>query len=363
MMELEVSDVQYSRFNDAKALIRLDSIARGFEFKATSTAGKPLPFKGGEPCRVIVDGTAVITGFIEVVQVDYEGASHSIKISGRSKTGDLVDSTLEPFEINTPISLKKIIEQVIAQIGLGISVVDSSGGISDFNEAEDKVGPSVGDNAFEFIETLARKRQVLLTTNGDGNIVITRAQPTLIDVNLQNIIQSNENNILAGSVSYDHTDRFRDYVVKSQLNTSTLDFGSSVADLSAAVDQGGSSTDKDAREGRRLVIRAEKASSNEQCGKRAVWEADIHRTRSSQYSATVRGFRTSKGELWSVNKLILINDEFADINTSMLINSIEFGFSLDTGSRTTLGFVPKDSYTVSISEPEPIDQVGPGLFL
>ncbi len=359
-MELQVNGIQYGRFTTASAVISLDSIARGFSFTAVSTAGLPLPFKGGEPCRVIVDGSPVLDGFIEVVNVDYDAGGHSITIEGRSKSGDLVDSSLEGKEINPPISLKKIIEDVITEIGLDIAVIDNTG-IEDFNEAEDKLGPAVGENAFKFIERLARKRQVLLTSNGDSDVVITRSDPTEIDVNLQNIVQSNNNNIISGSVSYDRTQRFRDYLVKSQQNTSSLVFGGN-ADLSDVVDQGGSALDDEVRTGRQLVMKAEKASSNDQATERAIWEANIRRTRSQVYSATVNEYRTKSGELWSENKLVPITDEFADINARMLINSIEFKFGTTEGRQTVLGFVDKDAYKVEISEPETVDNVGNNLF-
>jgi len=359
-MELEVNGIQYGRFTSASAVISLDTIARGFSFTAVSTDGLSLPFKGGEACRVIVDGTPVIDGFIEVVNVDYDAKSHTITVEGRGKTGDLIDSSLAGKEINPPISLKKIIEDVIAEIGLDIAVIDNTA-IEDFNEAEDKLGPAVGENAFKFIERLARKRQVLLTSNGDSDVVITRSEPDEIFVNLQNVVQSNENNIISSSVSYDRTKRFRDYLVKSQQNTSSLVFSGNV-DLSDVVEQGGSALDDEVRAGRQLVIKAEKASSNDQATERAIWEANIRRTRSQVYSATVNEYRTKAGELWSTNKLVTIRDEFADINARMLINSIEFGFGVSTGRQTVLGFVDKNAYKVEISEPQPVDNVGNNLF-
>ncbi len=359
-MELEVNGIQYGRFTQASAVISLDSIARGFSFTAVSTEGLPLPFKGGEPCRVIVDGTPVLDGFIEIVNVDYDAGGHTITVQGRSKTGDLVDSSLAGKEINPPISLKKIIEDVITEIGLDIIVVDETG-IEDFNEAEDKLGPAVGENAFVFIERLARKRQVLLTSDSDSNVVITRSDPTEIEVNLQNIVQSNSNNIIRGSVNYDRSQRFRDYQVKSQQNTSSLVFSGN-ADLMDVVDQGGSALDEDVRAGRQMVMKAEKASSNDQATERAVWEANVRRTRSQVYSAHVNEYRTQAGELWSENKLVTITDEFADIDARMLVNSIEFKFGISEGRQTVLGFVDKDAYQVEISEPETVDNVGSSLF-
>lgn len=359
-MELEVNGIRYARFTTASAFISLDSIARGFSFTAVSIGGLPLPFKGGEPCRVIVDGFPVIDGFIEVVNVDYDSGSHTITIEGRSKTGDLVDSSLEGKEINAPISLKKIIEDVISEIGLNIAVVDNTN-IEDFNEAEDKLGPAIGENAFVFIERLARKRQVLLTSSSGSDIVITRSEPTQIEVKLQNILGSNNNNIISGAVSYDRTNRFRDYIVKSQQNTSSLAFSGN-ADLTDVVDQKGSALDTEVRPGRRLVMRAEKASSNDQAKERAIWEANIRRTRSQVYSVNLNGYRTQNGELWSTNKLVSITDEFADIDARMLINTIEFKFDTADGRTTALGFVDKDAYQVEISEPQPVDNVGGNLF-
>ena len=339
----------------------LDSIARGFSFTAASSEGLPLPFKGGEACRVIVDNVPVLTGFIESVIVTSDGSSHDIEISGRSTTGDVVDSSLIALEINTPISLQKIIEAVVAFLGINIQVFDDSGGIEDFNTAEDKVGPAVGENAFAFIERLARKRQVLLTCDADANIVITRSKPELIEVKLQNLINDDGNNIMRSTATYDNTDRFQGYIVKSQLDTSSLIFGGDT-DLLSVVDQGGIATDIDVRFGRLLTIKAEKSSSVEQCKERATWEANIHRTRSRKYTVTVSGFQTSEGELWTTNKLVQITDVFADIDTLMLINTIGFSSSLADGSITTLGFVDKDSYLVEISEPDPVDNVGNNLF-
>ena len=361
MIELEVNGIRYTRFNEINVNMAIDAIARSFSFEASTSAGIALPFTGGEACRVIVDGITVVTGTIERVRVSSSGESHDIVVSGRSITGDLVDSSLEAIEINLPISLTSVIERVLSVLGISILVIDNSGGIDDFNEAEDKIGPKVGENAFSFIERLARKRQVILNCDGESNIVLTRANPELLDVTLQNIINSNTNNIITSTVVYDRTDRFRSYTVKSQLNTSLF---SAQANFGEAVDQGGNSIDEEVREGRQLVMKAEKSSSNTQSRLRALWEANIRRTRSVTYTAVVRGFQSGAEDIWTLNTLVLVNDVFANIDARMLVNSITFSSSLSgNGSTTTLGLVEKNSYLVEISEPAPADKVGPSLFL
>lgn len=360
-MKLEVDSVLYESFESARVDISLSTLSRAFVFNAVSTEGKPLPFKGGEPCKVFVDGEVVLTGNIEIVNVSYSSQEHTILLKGRSSTGDIVDSTLKSIELNPPISLASVIQKIISQLGLPIGVVDFPG-LEDFNKAEDKIGPEVAENAFTFLENLARKRQVLLTTDGEQNVVIQRSEQQLISHQLLNVIGNEEkNNIIAGSVSYDHTKRYRNYLVKSQPNTSSAIFSGST-DLSTIADQGGSAQDVEVRIGRQLVIKAEKASSSEQAKERATWEGNIRKTRSAVYSATVLGYRTDSNDLWEINKLVQIQDDFADINARMLIDTISFSLDLQTGRRTTLGFVDKDAYKVELEEPEVTDKVGEGLF-
>ena len=93
-MRIQVNGIEYSNFNHAVATIRLDALSNTFNFGATSEKGNPLPFKGGEECAIIVSGEKVITGFIEIIDVDYDSGSHSISIQGRDKTADLIDSTI-----------------------------------------------------------------------------------------------------------------------------------------------------------------------------------------------------------------------------------------------------------------------------
>ena len=148
--------------------------------------------------------------------------------------------------------------------------------------------------------------------------------------------------------------------MKSSLNTS-LGFAGNTS-ISDVVDQSGTIEDLEVRKGRQLIIVAEKSSSNGQAKERATWEANIRKARSQIYTVVVQGYRSDSGVLWSVNNLVSIVDEFSDINAQMLINSVKFMFSAAEGSRTEIGFVPKDSYQVKINEPVETDNVGGNFF-
>lgn len=367
-LRLLVDSVPYDGFLEASVTLSMDALAHGFRFVATSDKDNLLPFKGGEPCSVLIDDFLVTTGFIELVEVTHSANSHEINIQGRSKTGDLVDSSLDALELNAPITIQTCIQRVIEQLNQDITVTDQSGS-DPFNEAEDRLGPSVGENAFDFISRLAKKRQVLLNTDSEGNVLITRSEAVQTDSSLLNLINPTDfnNNILSARVSYNHMKRFNKYIVKSQLNVSSLIFSSGLTDLTSVVDQGGNSqdnfvSDDGARVGRQLVLRAEKASSTEQSRLRATWEANIRRARSGSYSATVNGFINNTGQVWELNTIVNVIDEFSDINANKLINRIEFSTSVNGGDITRLGMVETDAYQVSLDEPPEIETSGKGLF-
>lgn len=356
---LEVNGVQYSNFETADVSLQMDTVADTFNFTAISTEKNPLPFKLNDSCVISADGQKILTGFIESISVDYDSSSHSIALSGRSKTADIVDSMINALEIKPPITLKSVIEKVISHIGASIAVVDSVGNLEKFNAAEDLLSPAVGQNAFEFIEKLARKRQVLLTCNGDGNIVITRSGTDTAPSGIQNVIAGDANNVQSASVSYDSTDRFGKYISKSQLNLTALN-AAGLASASDIVSQKSSPViDNEIRQSRQLVIKAESSSSDEQNQKRIQWEANIRKTRSTVYSTGMNGFSYG-GKLWLPNQLASVKDDFAGINAEMLVNSVRFSIS-PTGSDTSLAFVNKDAYTLKLNEPTKGSVLGAGF--
>ena len=113
--------------------------------------------------------------------------------------------------------------------------------------------------------------------------------------------------------------------------------------------------DSDIRAGRQFVIVAENAGSN--LLDRAKWEANVRKARGRVYGATVDGFYNETGELWQVNKLVQVVDEFVDINSRMLINSVNFSANIYGGKNTTLSLVEKNAYSLTLEEPG-VDEVG-----
>lgn len=359
---LTVNGKQYDNFINATVEKRMDALCDTFTFQLSIPEGEVLPFTGGEACQVFVNNQLALTGNIEIVGVDYNADNHLITISGRDKTGDLLDSTLDiisDLKASSNLTLQAIIEKVISSLGLDITV-STQATIEPFNKAEDVVSPEPGQNAFEFIERYARKRQVLLRSDADGNVVITSPTNTVVNSPLRNIFNFNGNNIKRGSVSYDSTGRYRFYKFGSSANPSAFNFAGEVT-VAQAVDQKGFTTDKEVKRARTLILTAEVPMSNEQCAKRAQWEANVRKAKSRVFSATVQGFNNLTGVLWDFNTLVSVVDNFTNIDATMLINTVNFTYSLTEGSLTTLGLLNRKAYTLELSEPV-TEKVGDGLF-
>jgi len=98
-ISISVNGQAFENFTSASVSIALDSISGSFNFTAVSTKGQLLPFRNGDACQILVDGEAVIDGFIEKLDYTYNAKSHSITVSGRDKTADLIDSTIKGIKL------------------------------------------------------------------------------------------------------------------------------------------------------------------------------------------------------------------------------------------------------------------------
>lgn len=353
-IQLEVDGIRYDNFESANIEIRMDALCRTFGFSAVAAGGVPLPFRGGEAARAYVNGKKVLTGWIEVVDVSYDSRIHMINVSGRDKTGDLLDSTISKIsDLRAPITLKEVIEKVIDHIGADIKVVDEVEP-PPFEESQDLIAPEPGDNAFKFIEKLSRKRQVILRSNPSGDVVIAKGEPGRGSGAVQHIIGAEDNNVLASNFSFDTTGRFNSYQFASQLNPAVLNLAGKIG-LDSVANQGGGASDPDVRSGRQLVLVAEAPFSNDQNEARAKWEANIRKARGLVYSATVPGFAVDGGQgndLWDVAKVYPIHDDYVGKVEPMLCNTVTFTLDSNSGSQTSLGFVDRKAYTLELNKPK-----------
>ena len=205
-VRLEINGVKYGGWTKISIRRGIGQVAGTFELSITERwPGQPIPAKIelGASCVVTVDGAPVITGYVDDVAPSYNAASHTVSVTGRDKTCDLVDCCPPSTQLKGA-TLAAVARSLAAPFG--IEVVDETGVgvVPGF-----KTNP--GDTVFETLEQLARAKGVLLTTDGRGRLVICRASKkkaaTVLELG---------KNVFEGKGKFSMRDRFSSVTVIGQ---------------------------------------------------------------------------------------------------------------------------------------------------
>lgn len=309
---------------------RLDAVAGTFQL--TSQHVEPWPIKGGNELRIYFGGELALTGIVDGVRDRFDDRSASIEVSGRDRTGDLVDcSAPESPTQFFAVSLAEIAEHVARP--LGIEVVDQYLIAPLF--ADFRIGPD--EKAFSAIERGCRLRSLVAHSDELGRLVLARPGQTAAVGQLEY-----GRNILSASFEASHADRFRVYVVKGQRPGSDDTWGAAVAAVRAEAIDGAIERD------RRLTVVAESAVDQPSADAYARWLATVRAARSAVLSVELASWRqTPGGRLWRINETVpVFIPRMRLAGAPLLVNAVRFQFP---SRRCTLELVRADAYS-----PEPI---------
>lgn len=347
MIEIQVNGAPYADFVKASVTVSLETTANDFSFAASAAGGFP-PLRQGDAVVVTVDREQVLTGFIgEVTGKDQEG-DHLIVYTGRDKTGDFLDSqinVINDIRASENLTLKRVIEIVIAHLGSGLAVDDQLNP-APFNEAEDIIAPKVGQSAFDFIAGYARKRQALLSSNAAGDILITQSSPADSGAVVQQVRGANDNNIIAQDWTINASRLFNKYIHRGQLDPLALNF-SGDSTTETVEDQGAEAGNADVRVGRQSVKVESESYSSAQLKDRAKWSGQLAKAQATRFNCTVKGHQMPQGGVWLTNTLVQVNSENADISRKMLTNTITFSQGERQPTVTRLSFVERNVYAIN----------------
>jgi prophage tail gpP-like protein len=346
---LRVNGITYENFTSAEVIRSIETAATAFSFASSANEDNLFPIKKGDRVEVIADDYLISTGYVERVKVSYDSQSHTIEINGRSLLLDLLDSTVGATkEFTGQVSLIDIARSVLDDLGLSeVEVINNAGSIPNFN-ADDITSAETGQGAFDFIESYARKRQVLINTDPEGNLVFARASSELSPLSLKMLVSvgNKGNNVIAGSLDLSTESLFNQYIAQSQLNPVKLGDGTTPADIA---DQVGEAIDNTVRPSRRFEFYVEESTDTFTLKDRAAWEANIRIARAEIASLVVQG-HTENGNLWEPNKLYKVDDDFLDIHSELLASQVTYRYDIEGGSTTTISLTNKDAYTLKVEQ-------------
>ncbi len=338
-LSIRLNGVDFEGFTEAEVVRDLETAASTFSFSTTSSNQQFIPIREGDAVEITADENfKILTGFVDGYGINYDSERHTIIVNGRSKTEDLIDSTVGALKEFDEINLVRLCE--IVSKDFGILVINKAGNIknfTDFSSAE------TGQLAFDFLESFARKRQVLLTDDENGNLVLTRASTVLSPNSLVNLLNSEINNIKRGSRRVNIANLFNEYIAQSQQNPFNASEFETAEELS---DQVGITKDNEIRDTRRFEFYAEETTESLTLKDRAKWEMSLRRARAFNYNCTVQG-HSINNTVWIPNLLHQIDDDFAQLHGQFLCNKVTYRYSLPpNGSETDLNFTLKNAYTL-----------------
>jgi prophage tail gpP-like protein len=297
------------------------------------------PIRPGAACRVAIEGEVVITGYVDDVEISHSASDHTVTVRGRDATGDLVDcSAVHLTGAWRGATLTQIASDLVRPFGISVvAAVDVGAPFPDWQIQE-------GETVFECIERAARMRGVLVTTDGSGGLVFTRAGTAHAGVALKL-----GENLLGASGTFSMRERHSEYRVKGALTGSDLTTPEQHSAPAAAVTDGG------VPRYRPLILIGEDNGDPAVFGARAMWERNVRYGRAVRIEATVAGWLPA-GQLWAPNTLVRYTDAFMGLDDDLLIVGVKFTVD-DGGVLAGLSLTRREALDV---EPLPADKAKSG---
>ena len=370
VLTLKVGGKLYAGWKSVSVRLSIEQIAGTYELVVTERwPSQPTRWSipPGEVCEILIGDDTVISGFVDSVAVSYDAASHDIRVTGRDRTGDLVDCSA-PSTAFSGLTFFEIAEKLTDPYG--ISVVDETEDGKKLSVKEKKAGkkgtqpkhkrvagklPKMatqnGESVFKTLEKLARCEGVLLVSDTEGGLLITRAG---MGGDCDTVLEFGQN-ILKANFEHSHANLYSDITVKGQ--AAAADAGK--FDVVHAQPVGNVARVNTAKSGnsqidrfRPLIIVAETQADSKRCQDRAQWEASNREAKARKISLTVQGWRQKGGDLWRINQMVKVKCPWMRVDEKWLIAGTAFRLD-DGGTLTELTLVNKDAFDLLPEIPEP----------
>lgn len=326
--------------------------AYGFQLTLTdsfenNTQTSPRVIKRGQAVEIFINKEKILTGYIDDVNPSYSLKTHTLMITGRSKVADLIDCSTNGKQFKVGMRLRQIVSVCCLPFGINVTVDPSAEtAANEPMKAEHML--DVGQPIWEFLEELARIKAVLLVSDNDGNLVITRAGSSFSEVAL--VLGEN---ILGASGTFSNISIFSEYTVNGQQGSTPLKLVG-VPDKTQPKGTVKNSTGRY----RPYVISSDNPVDAADCKTRAQWQKNVNESRAESVVYTVQGWRQKEsGSLWNPNVLVPVKDDWMDWHGNYLM--VEARISLDDkGSTTEIRVMPEGAFGLVPKNEEAVTQKG-----
>ena len=326
-LELLVRGNAWRGWHSASFRRSLGELASSFSLGLSSRSGsgdQDLDVLPGDSVEIRIAGKTVLAGYLDEVSESFSTSGHGLSVSGRSKTGQLVDcsATSDTGKWAAGTLLGDLAKDVCAPFGIDVK------GEGAVKKLDGVVLLESGESVNELLSRACQMVGVVATTSPEGNLLL-----------LDKSAAWKGCGTLDGRtiLSIDHTrtlsERFSEY--RSRWGVSTKQFGSSSRGKQTAT-----ATDSCVKIYRPLCL--EDDGNGSSAKKRVEAEAIVRAAKSQTLSVSVAGWRAPNGNLWSEGCVVYFSSALVGFEGEFLIESAEL--TRDTsGSVTALSLIRPDA--------------------
>ncbi|KHA57166.1 hypothetical protein NM74_07840 [Aeromonas hydrophila] len=351
---MDIAGRRFEGWTDVSVTHSIEQVASSFTLSLTDRWGvamEPRPIHKGDACLVSLEGEPLINGYVNSANPGYDADQRRLSVSGRSKTGDLVDCAAD-------IDGGQFKGRSLVQIAQALC---KPFGIEVVNEVPEATKPLTtdwqlepGESVFESLERAARFARCLLMPDPRGRLVITRAGNKTLSVQLRY-----GENIREADGQYDDSDQFSDYIVlgDSAAGGDAWD----TLDATAVTQTLGRVKDDTVQRYRPMIILAEDNMDTARAIERAEWEMRRRRARANQVEITVKGWTVPGSSLlWPLNHLVPVTCPWLNLDREFLLITALMFTKDRQGTRTRLTLMPKEGFEVEPITPKKNADTGGG---
>jgi prophage tail gpP-like protein len=267
----------------------------------------------------------IINGFLYTVTPQKTIDGIFMNLTGYSFTADIMDSELKPpFEVKK-INLLDRAKQLVSPLGIDV-LLDSESGVNP-GGIFDRVTADAGDTIGKHLMNLATQRGVLLSSNEDGNLLITKTKTT----EFAGLISEDLSGVKTWGATFDGRKRFNSYRVYGQSPGGNAKEAVSI-DKNIIKTRFTSFNTTDTIKGELQTI--------------ADWKKTTQIKEALQLALTVNDWFADSGARWKHNTVVKIISPtlFLPQGFDFLIKSVEYILT-DEGRSTILNLVPLQVFT------------------
>ena len=339
--ELFVDGKKFTHFTRGWVKLSLDQAASQFELSYVDldvdNADIGWPIEAGDPCSIRIADRLALTGYVDDLSVNYTADQIEWRCRGRSKLGDIVDSSAHHKKGRwSGANLETIATNLCKPFDISVEVDK----VGNYAQPFKRFALDPGESVVEAITRAAKFRGLYPTSDAEGQLrLLSVGTRVLNDVRLEH-----GKNIIRGERFDSYSKRHSAYFMRGQSPSDDDGHGQTTAEESAAI--------FDAQIGRYrpLLLVATNAKGRSDLARRAIWERNRRAGEGERLIYRVGGYTHGEGpgrELWEPGVQIKVQDQRLLVDDVLLIESCVFRFAAegDEAARAAdLTLVRKEAY-------------------